>query len=92
MYEVIADPFDAGAVHETEIFPVPATTKTLVGASGAFAGVIELEGSEGDESPLVLLALTVKVYAVPFDKPEILHEVVGAFTVQVKLPGFDVTV
>jgi hypothetical protein len=82
----------AGAVQETVIFPVPATTKTEVGASGAFAGVIELEAVDARDAPLALLALTVKVYAVPFVKPEMLQEVVGAFTVQVKFPGLDVTV
>ena len=74
------------------IFPVPATTKTEVGASGAFAGVIELEAVDARDAPLALLALTVKVYAAPFVKPEMLQEVVGAFTVQVKPPGLDVTV
>ena len=83
MYDVIAEPFDAGAVHETVIFSVPATTTTLVGASGAFAGVIGLEAVEGREAPFALLAFTVKVYAVPFDKPETIQEVVGAFTVHV---------
>ena len=92
MYEVIAEPFDAGAVQETVIFSVPATTKTLVGASGAFAGVIELEASDALDAPFALLAFTVKVYAVPFDKPETIQEVVGALTVQVKSPGLDVTV
>jgi hypothetical protein len=92
VYEVIAEPFDAGAVQETVIFSVPATTKTLVGASGAFAGVIELEAVEARESPLALVAFTVKVYAVPFDKPETIQEVVGALTVQVKSPGLEVTV
>jgi hypothetical protein len=92
VYDVIAEPFDAGAVHETVIFSVPATTTTLVGASGAFAGVIELEASDALDAPFALLAFTVKVYAVPFDKPETVQEVVGAFTVQVKSPGLDVTV
>ena len=61
MYEVIADPFEAGAVHETETFPVPSVTETLDGASGAFAGVTELDAVEATESPLMLLAFTVKV-------------------------------
>ena len=74
------------------IFPVPATTATSVGASGALAGVIELEAVDARESPLALLALTVKVYAIPFDKPEMLQDVAGAFTVHVRLPGLDVTV
>ena len=60
MYEVIADPFDAGAVHETEIFPVPAATVTPDGASGAFAGVTKVEAVEATESPLAFFALTVK--------------------------------
>jgi hypothetical protein len=39
-----------------------------------------------------LIAFTVNVYAVPFDNSVTLHEVAGAFTVHVKLPGEDVTV
>ena len=51
----------AGAVQETVIFPVPATTATPVGASGAFAGVIELEAVDALEAPFALFAFTVKV-------------------------------
>jgi len=40
---------------------------------------------------LAFIALTVKVYAVPFVKPAIVHDLVGAFTVQVNSPGLDVT-
>ena len=61
MYEVIADPFEAGAVHETETFPVPSVTETLDGASGAFAGVTELDAVDATESPFAFVALTVKV-------------------------------
>ena len=61
MYEVIADPFDAGAVHETETFPTPSVTEMLDGASGAFAGVTELDAVETTESPLAFVAWTVKV-------------------------------
>jgi hypothetical protein len=80
VYEVIADPFDAGAVHETEIFPVPAVTETPDGASGAFAGVTKLDEA-GTDSPLALIALTVKVYESPFVKPVILREEVVPKTV-----------
>ena len=31
------------------------------------------------------------MYAVPFVKPPIVHDLVGAFTVQVNSPGLDVT-
>jgi len=61
VYDVIAEPFDAGAVHETVIFSVPATTATPVGASGAFAGVIELEAVDALEAPFALFAFTVTV-------------------------------
>jgi hypothetical protein len=61
VYEVIADPFDAGAVHETDTFPIPSVTETLDGASGAFAGVTELDALDASESPLMFVALTVKV-------------------------------
>ena len=40
----------------------------LPGAVGAF-GVTEFEGAEADEVPMVLVATTVKVYAVSLVKP-----------------------
>lgn len=61
MYEVIADPFDAGSVHETEIFPVPAVTSTPVGASGAFAGIIADVASEGADVTVALLAVELVI-------------------------------
>jgi predicted dinucleotide-utilizing enzyme len=51
VYEVIADPFDAGSVHETEIF----------GASGAFAGIIADVASEGADVTAALLAVELVI-------------------------------
>jgi hypothetical protein len=53
----MAEPFEAGSVQETEIFPVPAVTCTPEGASGAFAGVIAVVGIEGADETAVLLAV-----------------------------------
>jgi len=53
-------------------------------------GVTELLAALGAPGPLALLALTVKVYAVPFVNPE---TVIGDDApVPVKPPGLDVTV
>ena len=57
---------------------MPAAAVGAAGVPGAVAGVAELEASEGAEGPTSLLATTVKVYAVPFVKPETLQFVDGA--------------
>jgi hypothetical protein len=61
VYEVIEDPFDAGSVHETEIFPVPAVTSTPVGASGALAGTIAVVAVEGADETAALLAVELVI-------------------------------
>jgi hypothetical protein len=42
--------------------------------------------------PAALVAVAEKVYGVPLVRPVTVHEVAGLVTVQVKLPGVDVTV
>ena len=62
VYEVIADPpLLDGAVNETVALPFPATAETLVGASGAFAGVMLLLAVEAVLVPTPLTATTVKL-------------------------------
>jgi hypothetical protein len=62
-------PFDAGAVHESATCPSPATPDTAVGAPGSPEGVTGAEAAESTPVPTALIAATVNVYAVPFDKP-----------------------
>lgn len=65
---------------------------TLVGAIGKFPtnGVIEFEALDAELLPTLFVAVTVKVYPVPFVRPVTLHEVLAV--VQVNLPGEEVTV
>ena len=70
--------------------PLPAVALTLVGASGTVAGVTELLVPDGVLVPTELVAVTVKVYVVPFVRPVI---VIGELPpVAEKLPTFEVTV
>jgi hypothetical protein len=88
---VIADPpFDTGAVNEIVACPFPLTAVTSVGASGTVAGVTELLVPDEILVPTELVAVTVKVYDVPFVKPV---TVIGEpLLLAVKFPGDDVTV
>jgi hypothetical protein len=76
-------PVSVGAVHDTVAKPLPAVAVAPAGAAGAVAGVTDEDGSEGELLPLVLAAMTVKVYGVPFVSP---------FTVQVVAGGVPVAV
>jgi hypothetical protein len=69
VYEVIALPFDAGAVHDTVAWPLPGVAVTLVGAPGAAAGVTALDAADAGPFPIAFVAVTVNVYAVPFVSP-----------------------
>ena len=66
-------PSDAGAVQDTVASPSPATAVTLVGAPGTVAGVTELLAEDAALVPALLVAVTVKVYAVPFVRPVTSH-------------------
>ena len=69
---------------------MPAVAVTPVGASGIVAGVTELLVPDGVLVPTELVAVTVKVYVVPFVSPVI---VIGELPpVAVNPPVFDVTV
>jgi hypothetical protein len=88
---VIADPpFDTGAVKATEASVLPGVATGEVGAPGTVAGVTAEDVSEAAPSPTALVAMTVKVYAVPFVRPETM--IGEAEPVPVKLPGCEVTV
>jgi hypothetical protein len=58
-----------GAVKLTVAWPLPAVAVTLVGAAGIATGVTLLDGTEAALLPVVLVATTVKVYAVPLVSP-----------------------
>ena len=91
VYSVIAAPFAAGAVQETDaeasIAPV-ATTED--GASGTAEGTTEDDAEEAVPVPETFVAVTENEYDVPFVRPETVHEVVAVM--HWNPPGFEVTV
>jgi hypothetical protein len=92
VYPVIADPPSLdGAVNDTLACASPFVAVPIVGAPGTVDGVTELEAELARPVPLALVAVTVKVYAVPLVRPV---TVIGLAVelVPVKLPGFDVAV
>jgi hypothetical protein len=62
-------PLDTGGVNEIVASPFPRTAVTLVGAFGTVAGVTALLVADAVLVPKLLLAVTVKVYTVPFVRP-----------------------
>ena len=64
-------PLLLGAVKLTVACALPRVAVTPVGAPGTVAGVTALDGDEAAPAPTALLAVTVKVYAVPFARPVI---------------------
>ena len=83
-------PFEAGGEKVTVACALPAVAVPIVGAPGTVAGVTLFEAAEAGPVPIALVALTVKVYAVPFVKPV---TVIGLDAPDaVMLPGLEVTV
>jgi hypothetical protein len=71
---VIGEPPSAnGADHDTATCWLPAIPETPVGAVGTVRGVTGALGSEGRDVPAELVAVTVKVYEVPFVSPVIVQ-------------------
>jgi hypothetical protein len=62
-------PFEAGVVHDSATWPLPAVPDTPVGAPGTADGVTGAEAAESAPVPTALIAATVNVYAVPFVSP-----------------------
>ena len=92
VYPVIAaPPVFAGAVKLTVAPPLLPVAETPVGAPGAMAaGVTADEALEAAPVPMALVAVTVKVYAVPLVSPV---TVIGdEAPVAVRPPGAEVTV
>ncbi|MFA6290802.1 MAG: hypothetical protein WC637_03420 [Victivallales bacterium] len=83
-------PLDAGGVKFTTACPFPLTAVPIIGASGTVAGVTAAETADACPDPTAFVALTVKLYAVPFVSPV---TVIGlVFPVSVFPPTVDVTV
>jgi hypothetical protein len=80
----------AGAVKLTVVLPFPAVAVPIVGAPGTVAGVTLLEAADAAPVPTPLVAVTVKVYAVPLLSPLTARGLPAPLPV--KLPGVDVTV
>ena len=78
-------------MNETVAWVLPRTAFRPVGASGFPAGVTEDDVAAADV-PVELVAVTLKVYAVPFVNGEIEQDVAGAVIVQLPPVGDDVTV
>jgi hypothetical protein len=88
---VIGDPpFDAGGVKATEACPLPPVAVPTVGVPGTVAAVTEFEAAEGALVATALVAVTVKVYAVPLVRPVTTTGEDAA--VAVMPPGDEVTV
>src|ERR687883_605476 len=64
-----APPLEAGAVQLTLAEALPAVAVTAVGAPGTVAGVTLFDASDAALVPTALVAVTVKLYAVPFVRP-----------------------
>ena len=69
VYPVIAEPLEAGAVHETVADALPATAEIPVGMPGTVIGVTDDEAEESEELPTLFVAFTLNVTAVPFVRP-----------------------
>lgn len=93
VYPVIVDPpLEEGAVHETVTWPFPEIPDTEVGAEGGEDKVICEEGAEAMLVPAAFVAVTVKVYPVPFVNPVTVHVSGPLVHTQVAPPGDAVTV
>ena len=71
----MAEPLAEGAVQETVAVAFPAVADTPVGMPGEPFGITELDAAEATLVPLALVAVTVKVYAVPLVRPVTVQEV-----------------
>jgi hypothetical protein len=93
VYDVIAEPpLLAGAANVTLACAFPAVAVPMVGAPGIVAGVTLFDAADAGPVPSALVAVTAKVYAVPFASPVTVIEVQGAAQVPVNPPGEEVAV
>ena len=90
---MVEPPFDAGAVNVTVACALPAVAVAPVGAPGTVAGVTLFDAADGALVPIALVAVTVKVYAVPLVRPVIMCVVAVVPTLLSTPPaGFETTV
>jgi hypothetical protein len=91
VYPVMTEPPSlTGAVKVIVASPLPATAETLVGAPGTVTGTTELLDADAAPVPTAFVAVTVKVYVVPFTSPVTISG--EEPPVAVKPPTFEVTV
>ena len=70
VYEVIVDPpFEIGGVNVIVACPLPPVAVPIVGASGVVAGVIVFVAPDAVLVPTEFVAVTVKLYELPFVRP-----------------------
>ena len=82
-------PVEPGAVHASATWRSPRVAVRPVGAPGVVAGVAET-GVDAAPVPITFVAVTVKLYEVPFVSPPMVQP--GVEVVQVAPPGLAVAV
>ena len=88
---IVKPPVEDGATQVTTIWPAaPGVPATPLGAVGTETGVIEGDGPEAILVPKALVAVTVKVYAVPLVSP-VTVQVNAPVLEQMAPPGLAVT-
>ena len=87
---MVLPPLLPGAVKVTLACALPPVAVPLVGAPGTVAGVTLFEAADAAPVPALLVAVTVKVYAVPLVKPPTTTGEVAPLPVNP--PGLEVTV
>jgi hypothetical protein len=83
-------PVLAGAVHDTLACAFAGLATTPVGAPGTVRGLTAAEAVEAGPVPAAFVAVTVKVYATPLNRPVMVHDVLAV--VHMKPLGLDVAV
>jgi hypothetical protein len=71
-------------------WPLPPTALTEVGAPGTATGTTELVALDTELVPIAFVAVTVKLYVVPFERPVIVTGEAPPYTT--KPPVLDETV
>ena len=83
-------PLEAGAVKVAVAWALPAVAVPMIGAPGTVAGVTLFDAAEAGPVPIILVALTVKVYALPLVSPVTVQG--DAVQVATLLPGMEIAV
>jgi hypothetical protein len=83
-------PLLTGAVKLTVAPPFPAVAVPMAGAPGTVAAVTLLEAADAAPVPTLLVAVTVKVYGVPFVSPLTVRGLLAPLAVSP--PGLDLIV